>query len=282
MVKVPHAKRVGHPLKYRNPAARRQKVIDMVTHQGFCTITELATAMEVSEMTVRRDLELLTADDQVRKVHGGVTVLTQEVLNPSDFTARATEMASAKEAVARVALNYVMPGSTICIDSGTTGLELARALPSGRGITVVTHSVPVITALMTRPGTRVRVMGGDLHPETQDFAGETTIAAIKEQNFDVLFLAAGGLNERGVFCASDHEALVKRALIEAAQRIVLIADSGKFNGPAMVRVCGLESVHQAIVDDRITPEHAAVLRGAGVPLTIASELEHSFIYLEGM
>lgn len=269
-------------MKYRNPAARRQMVIDMVTSQGFCTITELATAMQVSDMTVRRDIEQLTADDLVRKVHGGVTVLTQEVLNPSDFTARATEMSAAKQAIARVALNFVMPGSTVCIDSGTTGLELARILPTSRGLTVVTHSVPVITALMTKPGTHVRVMGGDLHPETQDFAGDTTIASIKAQTFDVLFLAAGAVNERGVYCASDHEALVKRSLIEAAHRIVLIADSGKFNGSAMVRVCGLDALDQAIVDDAISDENADILRGAGVPLTIASEREHSFIYLERM
>lgn len=268
-------------MAYRNPAARRQVVRDMVTHQGFCTITELAIALDVSEMTVRRDIEMLASDGQVRKVHGGVTVLTQEVLNPSDFTARATEMSAAKQAMARVALNYVVPGSTICIDSGTTALELARLLPGGHGVTVVTHSVPVITALMTKPGIHVRVMGGDLHPETQDFAGDTTIGAIRGQKFDVLFLAAGGVNGRGVFCASDHEALVKRALIEAAQRIVLIADSQKFAGPAMVRVCGLEALSQAIVDDGISEEHAALLRGAGVPLTVASAEEHSFVYLEG-
>jgi DeoR/GlpR family transcriptional regulator of sugar metabolism len=253
----------------------------MVTHQGFCTITELATALGVSEMTVRRDIEQLATDGQVRKVHGGVTVLTQEVLNPSDFTARATQMSDAKQAIARVALNFVVPGSTICIDSGTTALEVARLLPSGRGLTVVTQSVPVITALMTRPGTHVRVMGGDLHPETQDFAGETTIEAIRRQRFDVLFLAAGGVTSRGVFCASDHEALVKRSLIEAAQRIVLIADSNKFDGPAMVRVCGLEALSQAIVDDAISEDHAGLLRSAGVPLTVASAEEHSFVYLEG-
>lgn len=253
----------------------------MVTNQGFCTITELATALRVSEMTVRRDIEQLTADGLVRKVHGGVTVLTQEVLNPSDFTARATEMAAAKQAIARVALNFLVPGSTIGIDSGTTALELARALPGGRGLTVVTHSLPVVNALMPRPGVQVRVLGGDLHPETQDFAGDATLDAIRGLRLDVLFLAAGGVNSRGVFCASDHEALVKRSLIEAAQRIVLLADSAKFHGPAMVRACRLEAVDQAIVDDGIGDDHVALLRDAGVPLTVAAAQEHSFVYLEG-
>jgi len=268
-------------VRYRNPAARRQVVVNMVTHLGFCTITELAEAVQVSDMTVRRDIEQLTSDGLVRRVHGGVTVLTQEVLNPSDFTARATEMASAKQAVAKVALSFVTPGSIICIDSGTTALELARILPINRGLTVVTHSVPVINALMSKPGTRVRVIGGDLHPETQDFAGDATIGAIHGQKFDVLFLASGGVTARGVYCASDHEALVKRALIEAAQRIILIADSAKFEGPAKVRVCGLEAVNHAIVDDGISEENMDLLRGAGVPLTVASVTEHSFVYLEG-
>ncbi|PKW26747.1 DeoR/GlpR family DNA-binding transcription regulator [Phycicoccus duodecadis] len=264
----------------RGPAARRQLLSDIVARQGFCTVTELAAAVNVSEMTVRRDIEQLASDELVRKVHGGVTVLTQEVLNPSDFTARATEMFAEKQAIARVALNFLVPGSTICIDSGTTALELARALPVNQGLSVVTHSVPVVNALMTKPGVRVHVFGGELHPETQDFAGEATLAAIDGQRFDVLFLAAGGVNERGVFCASDHEALVKRSLIKAAQRIVLIADSAKFDGPAMVRVCDLDTVDQAIADEGISAEHADLLRGAGVPLTVAAAQEHSFVYLE--
>jgi DeoR family transcriptional regulator, aga operon transcriptional repressor len=256
-------------MRYRSAPERRRLVLEIIAGQGFCTFAELSQALKVSDMTVRRDVDQLLAEGKVQRVRGGVTVLGPEVLNPSDFTARAVEMGPAKVAIAHVALRFVSPGSSLCIDSGTTTLELARRLPEDAGLTVATHSVAAINALMNRRGMQVHVMGGVLHPETQDFAGPSTVEALKHLRFDTLFLAAGGVTGRGVYCASDHEALVKRALIEAAHRVVLLADSRKFSSSAMVRVCGLEALSHAVIDDGITPEDAELLRAAGVPLTVA-------------
>jgi DeoR/GlpR family transcriptional regulator of sugar metabolism len=256
-------------LRYGSAPDRRQRILDLVTAQGFCTIVELSAALDVSEMTVRRDVERLSKEERVRRVHGGVTVLTSEAMHPNDFNIRVTAMREQKLAVAAAALDFITAGSTICVDAGTTTLELARLLPEDHGLTVATHSIPVMTTLLPKSGVLVFGLGGELHPETQDFAGPTTTAAIRELRISTLFLAAGGLGARGVYCASDHEALVKRALIEVSDRVILLADSSKFRSSAMVRVCMLDSVDHAVIDDGISPEEISLLRESSVPLTIA-------------
>lgn len=255
-------------LRYRSAPARRKRIIELVTAQGFCTNAELSAALEVSEMTVRRDVERLAQEERLRRVHGGVTVLSSDAMSPSDFTERIAVMGEEKRAIARAALDFVTRGATLCLDAGTTTLELARLLPEDHRLTVATHSVPAIVTLLPNSGVHVFGLGGELHPETQDFAGPSTLATIRNLRISALFLAAGGLSARGVFCASDHEALVKRALIEVSDRVILLADSSKFRSSAMVRVCGLDAIHHAVIDDGASEPELTLLRENSVHLTV--------------
>lgn len=255
-------------LRYGSAPARRERIVEVVTAQGFCTNVELSRALDVSEMTVRRDIDRLAQQERLRRVHGGVTVLAADAMNPSDFTVRAAVMYKEKLAIAAAAMDFVTAGATLCLDAGTTMLELARLLPEDYRLTVATHSVPVITMLLPRSGIHVFGLGGELHSETQDFAGPSTLAAIRDLRISSLFLAAGGLSARGVFCASDHEALVKRALIEVSDQVILLADSSKFRSSAMIRVCELNAVHYAVIDDGASETDLAPFRGNSMHLVI--------------
>ncbi|MET8352522.1 DeoR/GlpR family DNA-binding transcription regulator [Micromonospora sp. NPDC005206] len=263
------------PLRYGSAPERRGQILELVSEQGFCTVTELSSALDVSEMTVRRDVGRLAREGKVRRVHGGVTALSTEALNPSDFAVRSAAAREAKRAIAREALRFIRTRATIGIDSGTTVLELAKMLPEGRRLTVATHSLPAMVAMSPLKQVHVFGLGGELHPETQDFAGPATLEAIRDLRIGTLFLAAGGLSPRGVYCESDHEALVKRALIEVSERVVLLADSGKFGSSAMVRVCGLDAVDHAVIDDAISAADAALLVDNGIDLRCASLSDHT-------
>ena len=255
-------------MRYSSAPARRQRILELVTTQGFCTNAELSIDLDVSEMTVRRDVERLSQEEKVRRVHGGVTVLSTEAMSASDFTVRAAVMRNAKRAIATKALEFVLPGATICIDAGTTTLELAARLPEDHRLTVATHSVPVMTTLMSKTGVSVFGLGGELHPETRDFAGPSTLQAIRDLRISILFLAAGGLSDRGAFCASDHEALVKRALIEVSDRVILLADSSKFRSSAMVRICNWGLIDRVVMDDGVDDENVSLMRDPGTHLTL--------------
>jgi DeoR/GlpR family transcriptional regulator of sugar metabolism len=243
-----------------------------LTREGFCTTSELAEHLSVSEMTVRRDVARLSRTLFVRRVHGGVTVLPGAATVPTDFAERSVLMHDEKLAIARRASKLLQPGATIGIDSGTTTLLVAQQLPTGNSFTVASHSLPVLVALsnQSHKHTRLIALGGELHPETQDFAGPATWEAIASLRLSVTLLAAGGLNERGVFCASYHEALVKRHLIDVSDHVVLLADSSKFSSSAMIRVCALEDIDAIVVDRGITKEQEKLLISSGVDVIVAS------------
>ncbi|HVX47002.1 MAG TPA: DeoR/GlpR family DNA-binding transcription regulator, partial [Mycobacteriales bacterium] len=135
---------------------------------------------------------------------------------------------------------------------------------------VVTPSLPVMVELLSHPGVQVHGLGGDLHPVTQSFAGPATVAAIGELRVERLFLAANGIRGTGVYCGNGFDAVVKRALIDIADEVVLLADSSKFQTTAMVRICPLETIQRVVVDSAITPEQQRTLAAAGAELQVVS------------
>lgn len=227
---------------------RRERLVQFVLKQGYCTVLELARRFEVSEMTIRRDVARLVDQRRLRAFHGGVASLAPMDMLGSDYGARDRSMDAAKRAIAARALHGVESGSVVAIDAGTTASRLASIIPSDRRLKVVTHSFPVVSRLATNAGVDLECLGGVFHREALSFAGPATLAAISNLHIQVLFLSASGLNDRGVFCGNGFDAITKRALIDVSDRVVLIADSSKFSTAAMVRICEWGAIDQLITD----------------------------------
>jgi DeoR/GlpR family transcriptional regulator of sugar metabolism len=243
-------------------------MLAIVSEQGFSSTAELMLALGVSDMTVRRDAQLLADDGRVRIVHGGVSVLpAADLRGNGEFEERAAHMAAAKRAIGREAASRIFAGQIVAIDAGTTAREVARAIVS-EDLTIVTHSAPVIADQMGRARISLVALGGHLHHETLSFEGQQVLSAIGDLQVDTLLLAASGLSARGVYCANDFDAVTKRALISIASRVVLVADSSKFRTSAMVRVCSLEEIDEIIVDDGIRDDDRASLVRAGVEIRL--------------
>lgn len=252
-------------LRYGSAPARRDRILELVDEQGFCSTAELSVELGVSDMTIRRDANRLAEDGHVRMVHGGVSGLPPSALAGSgDFESRARRMASAKQSVGVHAAGLVEDGETIAIDAGTTLHAMARALPLSLARTVVTNSAPVVQAMLDCPATRVVSLGGELQHATQSFSGAATLASIANLHVDTLFLAASSVTARGIFCGNDFDAVTKRALVGIAGRVVLVVDSSKFRTTAMVRVCGLDAIDLVVIDDKIESEHESLLLDHGI------------------
>lgn len=261
-------------MRYGSAPSRRARLLDLVQSQGFCATSELVKSLGVSDMTVRRDVQRLADEGQVRIVHGGVSVLPPDALAGSGgYQERASREALSKQGAGRAAASLIAPDDHIALDAGTTVLEVARALPSEQPNTVVTHSATVLGELMARAQITLIGCGGVLHHETMSFAGATTLAALSGLRVGRLFLAASGVNESGVFCANDFDAVTKRALIDIADEVVLVIDSSKFHTRALVRVCALDMIDTVVVDDTITPADVALLERHGVGLHRAPNSE---------
>lgn len=256
--------------KYSSAQERRAELLELVAGQGYCTTLELSKALNVSDMTIRRDIRQLVDDGRLRSVHGGATLLPQSALTGTDFQARSGRMSAAKRAIAIRAATFLPESGAIALDAGTTTQELALAIPADSRLTVVTPSLAAVNALAGHENVEVMCVGGILHPQTQSFAGTATVAAISELRVRTLFLAASGITADGVYCGNDFDATTKRALVECADEVVLLADSGKFSTSAMVRVGSFDDVHKVVTDDGIAEEHLAFLAELGVEVVVAA------------
>ncbi len=257
----------GEAMRYDSAPARRRLIMERLREAGFISVTSLTRDLGVSDMTVRRDLRKLEKQGDVRVVHGGVSA-HGPLHNPA-FVSRARMDAAAKKAIAATALTLVGDTGTIAIDAGTTAYALAQAIPHTFEGTIVTHSVPVIQLLLNRRRGRVVGLGGELLHESQAFAGQMTVDAARGLRVETLFLGAAAVDDRGVYVATDNERPTKLALIEVADRVVLLADHTKFGISAPVLLCSHEQVTTLVTDTAPSPATAAHLRTTGTQVIVA-------------
>jgi DeoR/GlpR family transcriptional regulator of sugar metabolism len=260
---------VADAFRYSSAPERRDRIVQFVVDQGYCTITELSRRFAVSEMTIRRDVARLSGDGRLRGFHGGVGSMTQQETLGRDYGERNVSMADAKHAIATRAVEMVADGAILGLDAGTTVAQLAALLPRDRGISVVTNSFPAVSVLVPGGGIEVNCLGGVLHPVSLSFAGPATLAAIENLQIETTFLAASSLSERGVFCATGFDAITKRALIGASSRVILISDSSKYKASAMAKVCAWDAIDVFICDDGLSEEQRACSEQLGVEVLIA-------------
>src|ERR1700677_9478 len=133
-------------MRYGSAPDRRARILESVVSEGFCSVGELATSLDVSEMTVRRDIARLEQEGRLRRVHGGITTLPREALSPSAFGDRAADMRMPKQWIAQEASRLLEYGATVGLDAGTTTYEIALILPELLNLTVATHSLPALNA----------------------------------------------------------------------------------------------------------------------------------------
>jgi DeoR family transcriptional regulator of aga operon len=259
---------VAERFTYSSAPERRDRIVQFVSDQGYCTITELSDLVAVSEMTIRRDVSRLVREGKLRGFHGGVGSLSPQEMLGRDYSDRDQTMADAKRAIAERAVAMVKTNAVIAIDAGTTATQFAALLPSERGTRVVTHSLSAVSVLAGTGDIEVNCLGGVLHPESLSFAGPSTLAAISNLQVETTFLAASGLNDRGAFCGTGFDAITKRALIEVSAHVVLLADSSKFVTSAMVKICGWDAIDTLVIDAGITAEQREMLAQNGVAVEI--------------
>lgn len=254
--------------RYRSAPSRRSSMEAYIAEQGYSTISELSRHFGVSEMTVRRDLARLAEAGRIRSVHGGASSVAPSAFRGADYERRAASQQDAKRTVAAAALAEITPGGVIAIDAGTSGAALAEVLPLDLNLTVVTPSLTVMTTLLHSPSIEVVGLGGVLHSETMSFAGPMVATTLADIQIETLFLTVSSLSERGAFCTTDFDAVNKRALIESATRVAVLADSSKFSLTAIAKICPWERIDILYIDDGINDDWLALLESSGVTVRI--------------
>jgi DeoR/GlpR family transcriptional regulator of sugar metabolism len=240
---------------------RRRALLDALQRDGEVQVRQLAAELSCSEMTVRRDLDVLERDGVVRRVHGGA-IRVQLRRDEMPYAARALEATEAKQRIGRAVAALIDDGETVILDSGTTALEVARAL-RGRCVTVLPLGLRALLELADDDAVSLISPGGDVRPGELVVTGDLAEVAFERLRFDTLVLGCCGLHEReGVTTHVPADARVKRAALRAARRTVLASDATKIGQVTFGHVCSLAEAQRLVTD--AGPELAGPLEAAGL------------------
>ena len=248
---------------------RQAAIIERARTEGRVDVGQLAVDFDVTPETVRRDLTALERHGLLRRVHGGAIPVERLGFEPGLQTRDAT-MASEKERIGRAALAELPDEGAILLDAGTTTARLAELLPTDRELTVVTNGLPIAMALVARPNVKVLTIGGRVRGRTLAMVDEWALRILAETYVDVAFLGTNGISvERGLTTPDVAEAAVKRAMLHAARRVVVLTDHTKVGNDCFARFGELDEVDTLITDEGVNLEVAADLQAAGPRVVLA-------------
>jgi DeoR/GlpR family transcriptional regulator of sugar metabolism len=272
---VPGADAQQHPGSAGMPSrllgeTRRARMLEWLREEGSARVSALAAAFDVSEVTVRQDLEKLEADGHVVREHGGAYLKSV----PDQVRAMALQHQghrAAKQAIGRAAAALVSDGETIILDSGSTTTEVAANLFGRRGITVITNALNIALMLGGEPGFDVHMTGGHFKAPTLSLSGEKSAEYFRGLYAQKLFLATAALDpESGLTYPALSDIAVKRAMIESARTIYLVADSSKIGARSFCVLGGLEPVDALVTDAGISEAQKHAIEATGVEVIVAS------------
>ncbi|MDH2443313.1 DeoR/GlpR family DNA-binding transcription regulator [Amnibacterium sp. CER49] len=242
-------------------------ILEQLSRRGEVTIGALSSHLEVSEMTIRRDLNQLAAAGLLIRTHGGATATVSGSFEPP-FAVRARANSEAKRQIAGAVADQIRDGQTIILDGGTTGLAVARALV-GRAITVCALNITIAALLADDATTRVMVPGGVVRTGEHSLIGSEAEAAFRGYRFDLFVMTASAASVAGFTEWNAEDAAVKRAALAASRRTIVAIDAAKFGNEAFSRICALDEVDLVVTDDQLQLDDRSQLDQAGIELLIA-------------
>lgn len=246
---------------------RRNRLLELVRVRRFASLPELVEELQVSESTIRRDLDQLEQQGTARRIHGGVLYSGSSPKLPH-FDVRQPALWEQKRAIADRAVGLVEPGDTVLLDGGSTTYEVARLLV-GRPLHVVTTSLPVASLFAAEPQSDLVVVGGNICPRTGVAQGPYADKMLASIRVRKAILSTAAINDEGFF--NDNLLLVEteRAMMRAADEVIVVADSSKFGHQSLTHLCELGAVQYVVVDDGISQDWQDRVRAAGVELLVA-------------
>lgn len=247
---------------------RRNQLLEMVRLRGFASLPELAEQLNVSESTIRRDLDYLEEVGSARRTHGGVFYTGPSPKLPH-FDERQPAQWDKKKLIAAVAAALVEDGDTVLLDGGSTTYEVARLLV-GRQLQIVTNSLPVANLFAAGANNDLVLLGGYVYPRTGVALGPYANEMLQRLNVRRTILSVSGISERGFFNNNLLLVETEQAMLRAADEAIVVADSTKFGRQGLAHLCALGEIQHLVVDGEISTDWRSKATAAGLRLHIAA------------
>lgn len=240
---------------------RQAYIAERVRNRGAVRVSDLTRELDVSDMTVRRDLDLLARQGIVDKVHGGATTPGRNSTDEPGFETKSARERREKDAIAELAVGLVRPGFAVGLSAGTTTWTLAHHLLAVPRITVVTNSVQIASVFYQNPRPdQTVVLTGGIRTPSDALVGPVAVAALRSLNLDLVFLGVHGMDEQTGFTSPNLlEAETSRALAAAGRRLAVVADHTKWGVVGISTIATIEDADVVITDDGLHPEALAIL-----------------------
>jgi DeoR/GlpR family transcriptional regulator of sugar metabolism len=251
---------------------RQALILDRVRQVGAVRVADLVRELEVSDMTVRRDLEVLHEQGLLEKVHGGATAPSRFASYEPAFASKAALQQGEKLAIANEAARMVEPGMALAISAGTTTYVLAGMISDVPGITVVTNSLQVSEVLnRSKRNDQTVILTGGVRTPSEALVGPFAVAQLRSVHLDIVFMGVHGMDGKaGYTCPNLMEADTDRALIEAGRRLVVVADHSKWGIIGIASIARLDQADVLITDAGLDADALATVREAVPEVVVVS------------
>lgn len=250
------------------PEERRAKILETLSTNGRCKVIDLSQILNVSEVTIRQDLDLLEKQGLLRRTHGGA-MLTSKSNVEKPFKLEETSFSNEKEKIAQAALDMIPDGATIILDVGTTVTALARNMTNKKNLTVITNGLNIATILENNPDITVIVTGGTLRSKQHSLVNPYAQFILENIYADIAFIGVSGIEaERGITNVNTAEAEIKALFTKSARQKIVLADSSKVGNISMAKICSLNAIDTLITDNQADPLELSKLQEKGLAVKI--------------
>lgn len=249
---------------------RLERIEEYVEKNKYATVKELSEILNTSIATIRRDIESLAGQKRIIVTHGGVAANDRKVSAEAPYIEKTQNNAEEKARIAREACKFISPGSTVLIDSGTTTLNMVPYLKEISDLNLVTNDVFMASELSNVSNSNVTVLGGSLRHGYYSVIGYYAENMVSSMRVDMCVIGIDAVSLRnGLMISNLDEVGLKRSLIDASNKVIVVCDHTKFTKESFVSVCGLEKVDVFITGEEVDPEILCALEKMGKNVKIA-------------
>ncbi|GAA0872872.1 aga operon transcriptional regulator AgaR [Gangjinia marincola] len=247
---------------------RQSKIIERLNKKGFVKVSELCEKLDVSTVTIRKDLSFLEEKGLLHRTHGGASKQSLYAFERNVGEKEGIQVEE-KRKIAQQALRYIQDGDHLILSSGTTVLYLSRMLSTLKKLTVLTSSLSVATELSEQPTVDVIQLGGSVRKSSNSVVGPLAEKTLQDFSCNTLFLGVDGIDpEFGLTTTNIDEAQLNKAMIKSAEKVIVLTDSSKIGKRSFGKIAGLDQVDVLITDKDLAADSKVALEDAGVEVCV--------------